>query len=112
MGVTKLSRAMRSLCEMQLLHFILRRRTTVDCKTFVDISTFLPFKEDVGVAMGIVMKTFLNKLYVEHPNMLDMLPSMFPACCNVLEDPQTALQFWDVIMIIISHVKPHMPARL
>merc|ERR1711939_1226645 len=104
---------MRPLCEMQLLHFILRRKTTVDCKTFVDISTFLPFKEDVGVAMGIVMKTFLNKLYVEQqPSVLDLLPSMFPACGNVLEDLQTALQFWDVIMIIINHVKPHMPPRL
>ena len=42
---TKLTRSMRSLFEMQLLHLILKRRTTVDCKGFGEIASLLPYKE-------------------------------------------------------------------
>ena len=67
--VTKLTRSLRSLFEIQLLHFVIKRRTTVDCKAFGDIANLLPYKEDVGVAMGIVTKIWLEKAYVEGPYM-------------------------------------------
>jgi len=104
--VTKMTKALRSLFEMQLLHFIIKRRTTLDSKTFVDIANYLPYKEDVGVGMGVVTKTLLEKVYVEQaPNILDTLPSMFPACANVVEDLQTAMKFWDVVMIIVGYCR-------
>jgi len=108
--VTKLTRSMRSLFEMQFFSFILQRRTIVDCKIFADISSYLPFKEDVGVAMGIVMKKFLEKAYVEKvPNVILQLPEMFPACENVMEDLSTAFKFWEVIMHIIMHIRSVLP---
>jgi len=97
---------MRSLFEMQLLHFIIKRRTTVDCKNFGDIANLLPYKEDVGVAMGIVTKTFLEQAHVEKAtNVLDTLHGMFPARASVVEDLQTAVKFWDVIMAIVGHIR-------
>jgi len=104
--VTKLSRSLRSLFEMQLFSFILKRRTIVDCKIFADIGSYLPYKDDVNVAMGIIMKNFLEKAYLEKiPNVIDLLPTMFPACASVLEDLMTALKFWDVIMNVILHLR-------
>ena len=108
--VTKMTRSMRSLFEMQLLHFIIKRRTTVDCKSFPQIASLLPYKEDVGVGMGIVTKAFLEQAHVEKAtNVMETLPGMFPACANVVEDLQTAVKFWDVIMAIVSHIRRVMP---
>jgi len=103
--VNKFTRSLRSVFEMQLLHYIIKRRASVDPKHYIDISTFLPYKEDTGVTMGIVAKTFFEKCYVEKvPNTLDVLNEKFPACSNIIEDLHTAVRFWEVIMQVVKDI--------
>ncbi|KAI8374336.1 temperature dependent protein affecting M2 dsRNA replication [Radiomyces spectabilis] len=90
---------------MLTLSFFLNGLVKKERNDYFEIADNLPFMTDINVALGLVVKHYLEQTLDNGVDAMDSTEKTFPSCTEIKADMQKGFQFWDSVMAGVKTLK-------
>jgi hypothetical protein len=109
-----LGRTLRAHCEALVLNAFLSGRCQQKRSDFIDINLALPFGIDANTGLGIVIKTYLERVLEislgKEPatvvaDALHYVEGTFTGCSQIKTDLQRGIRFWEQLVAAVKVLK-------